>query len=164
MPSVTYSSSKPSAPESITILTSGNYTVPAGKSAKISAICNGSATVSLDGQVVLTGATWDAMRINNSPQTITASRLITGTLNVTYSGKAINANSPFIGSAPNPFAPGQTILSDVSTSNYRDGTVSVSDTYTNSTAQSALSASYTVPAGTVVGTSGGRCVIEIYSA
>lgn len=163
MPSVTYSSSKPSAPESITILTSGNYTVPAGKSAKISAICNGSATVSLDGQVVLTGATWSTMVSNLSPQMFTASKSVPSGFggNYTVTGRGLNSGSTFMGSflAFNNqvgFAP---ISASDNISN-----ASVTDAFTNSTAQSALSASYTVPAGTVIATSGGRCVIEIYSA
>lgn len=162
MPSVTYSSSKPSAPESITILTSGNYTVPAGKSAKISAICNGGATVSLDGQVVLTGATWDAIRSNVSPQTVEAYRYMGGIggFFAEYRGRALSAlkasdNTLFIPKvAGNAYEATQ----------YSTLTSIPGDTFTNSTAQSALSASYTVPAGTVIATSGGRCVIEIYSA
>lgn len=160
MPSVTYSSSKPSAPESITILTSGNYTVPAGKSAKISAICNGSATVSLNGTQVLNGATWDAMRSNISPQIMEAYQYSTfiGGFWSEYRGRALNA---FSGSNLNSLKVSGNTGSAMSVLPI---TSVVGDAFTNNTAQSALSASYTVPAGTVVGTSGGRCVIEIYSA
>lgn len=159
MPSVTYSSSKPSAPESITVLTSGNYTVPAGKSAKISAICNGSATVSLDGQVVLNGATWSTMVSNVSPQTVEGySYNNSYGLIGEFRGRGLNTP---ISSNINAVKIGGNTSTIMQTTAL---TGIAGDTFANSTAQSALSASYTVPAGTVVATSGGRCVIEIYSA
>ncbi len=165
MPSVTYSVSKPSAPESVQILTSGNYTVPVGKIAKVSANCSGGATVSLNGSVVLTGAAWSTMVSNSSSQTITATKNFPTGLGGTYplTGRAINqtAGSTMLASGPSPFGGGTVFGSfDPSQAESR----SVADTFTNSTASSSLNAEYTVPAGTIISTSSGRCVIEIYSA
>lgn len=154
MPSVTYSSSKPSAPESITILTSGNYTVPAGKSAKISAICNGGSTVSLNGSVVLTGSTWETIRANASPMAINISG--TGIISRVM-GNPLTTGTSNAWSIPSNG--GMTSINGTTITASNAGAV-----YTNSTAQTAVTAQYSVPAGTIVATSGGSCVIEIYSA
>lgn len=161
MPSVTYSVSKPSAPESVQIITSGNYTVPAGKIAKVSANCSGGATVSLNGTVVLSGAAWDAIRINSTPFTINAG----GSRGTAAMFPALS--TPLMTGSTNSsvYLTANSWGADASTTNASSGTqFSASPTWTNSTASSSLNAEYTVPAGTIISTSSGRCVIEIYSA
>jgi len=162
MPSVTYSVSKPSAPESVQILTSGNYTVPVGKIAKVSANCSGGATVSLNGSVVLTGAAWSTMVSNISPTIVDASTSESNIFNQTsnYYGKAIafqngTTGIPVTRVAGGFFAAFKTNIAV---------TGAPGDAFANATAQSSANAQYSVPAGTVIATSGGSCVIEIYSA
>lgn len=146
MPSITYSSSssKPSAPESIQILTgTSNYTVPANKVAIVSALCAGSATVSLNGTQVLNGATWNAISSNASPRTV-------GSLGLDSLGTTLYSGS-------NVFTTSTGGMPQIVT-------VDRGATFTNASAQAVITSSYTVPAGTTIATVNGRVVIEIYSA